>query len=235
MTDISTKAITDRCDHIDRCSMRTHGKDALRMRALVAERDALAAKLDMGGLVRKEITALVRDAALVEAAEKIAGQEHVDGELRRGRLQAPGILTRAFETILALRSSRCGCPKCGGSGMMDSGGVQPWGEHIDVPCDCRDAPEASPIAALLPEAVARAEKAMLKWPAPNYTLSKFAEESGEAHKAMIHLAEGRESWENLRDELVDTLAMLHRLFVEGDEVHGLPSLNFLAQKDRDDD
>lgn len=42
MTDISTKAIIERCDHIDHCSLNTHHQDALRMRALVAERDTLA-------------------------------------------------------------------------------------------------------------------------------------------------------------------------------------------------
>ncbi len=31
------------------------------------------------------------------------------------------------------------CPKCGGTGMADSGGVQPWGEPIEIPCDCRAA------------------------------------------------------------------------------------------------
>ena len=28
------------------------------------------------------------------------------------------------------------CQKCGGTGMADSGGVQPWGEPIEIPCDC---------------------------------------------------------------------------------------------------
>ena len=28
------------------------------------------------------------------------------------------------------------CPKCGDTGLADSGGVQPWGEPITVPCDC---------------------------------------------------------------------------------------------------
>lgn len=31
------------------------------------------------------------------------------------------------------------CPKCGGTGMADSGGAQPWGEPIEIPCDCRAA------------------------------------------------------------------------------------------------
>lgn len=166
MTDISTKAIIERCDHIDHCSLNTHHQDALRMRALVAERDTLAKtlerekadhrtalrrhggkmramqqKLDQMQLVCVEVGQLARNTALVEAAEKIAGQNHVDSELRRGRLQAPGVLTRAFETILSLRSGPLNdCPECRGSGMRDSGGVQPWGDHIDVPCDCGNAP-----------------------------------------------------------------------------------------------
>ncbi|MFA9597728.1 ead/Ea22-like family protein [Citrobacter telavivensis] len=29
------------------------------------------------------------------------------------------------------------CPKCNGTGMADSGGTQPWGEPIEIECDCR--------------------------------------------------------------------------------------------------
>lgn len=28
------------------------------------------------------------------------------------------------------------CPKCGGTGEADSGGVHPWGEPVLIPCDC---------------------------------------------------------------------------------------------------
>lgn len=44
----------------------------------------------------------VRREALEEAANLIAGQEHVDSELRMGRLQAAKILLRAYEAIIAL-------------------------------------------------------------------------------------------------------------------------------------
>lgn len=30
----------------------------------------------------------------------------------------------------------CDCPKCRGTGMADSGGVEPWGWPIEIPCDC---------------------------------------------------------------------------------------------------
>lgn len=41
------------------------------------------------------------------------------------------------------------CPKCNDTGMMDSGGVQPWGEPIEIECDCRqqDANTAELVAA----------------------------------------------------------------------------------------
>ncbi|NUW61892.1 hypothetical protein [Cronobacter muytjensii] len=32
------------------------------------------------------------------------------------------------------------CPKCGNTGLADSGGVQPWGEPILIECDCTAPP-----------------------------------------------------------------------------------------------
>lgn len=84
--------------------------------------------------------------------------------------------------------------------------------------------DLGPIVELLPEAVAAAEKAMIKYPQPSYVISKWAEETGEVTKAAIHFAEGRETPENVRAEIIQALAMLHRLLVEGDQVHGLPPL-----------
>ncbi|CAM6545434.1 ead/Ea22-like family protein [Enterobacter intestinihominis] len=39
------------------------------------------------------------------------------------------------------------CPKCNDTGMADSGGTQPWGEPISVPCDCA----APPSPVVVPE------------------------------------------------------------------------------------
>ncbi|MEH5097491.1 hypothetical protein PO486_06285 [Atlantibacter hermannii] len=44
------------------------------------------------------------------------------------------------------------CPKCGGTGMADSGGFQPWGEPILIECDCHAAPQVTSV----PDEVARA-------------------------------------------------------------------------------
>ncbi|MGX9249676.1 hypothetical protein ACWXWI_01930 [Pantoea ananatis] len=73
---------------------------------------------------------------------------------------------------------------------------------------------------LVNQARARAEKAMTKFPQPNYVLNKVAEESGEVIKAVIHYTEGRETWVNVEAELIDNLAMLIRLVKEGDQVIG---------------
>ena len=76
-------------------------------------------------------------------------------------------------------------------------------------------------------AILRARKAMSRYPQPNYVITKFAEEAGEVVKAAVHCAENRESVDNLTDEMVDAMAMLFRLWVEGDEVHGLKSITQL--------
>jgi NTP pyrophosphatase (non-canonical NTP hydrolase) len=85
--------------------------------------------------------------------------------------------------------------------------------------------------ALVLKAKAEAERAMQKFPQPNYVISKLAEEAGEVVKAAIHCAEGREDPVQVRDEIVQLLAMVYRLWIEGDEVHGLSALEKHFKKD----
>jgi phosphoribosyl-ATP pyrophosphohydrolase len=77
---------------------------------------------------------------------------------------------------------------------------------------------------LVEEAAVEADYAMKKFPQPNYVISKVAEEAGEVVKAAIHCAEGRGDRESVRSEIVQAVAMLMRLFLEGDQVHGLPPI-----------
>ena len=86
----------------------------------------------------------------------------------------------------------------------------------------RPAPDA--VARLVEAARAEADKAMRKYPQPNYVISKVAEEAGEVVKAAIHCAEGRETPEAVIGEIKQAMAMLIRLYIEGDQVHGLPPL-----------
>ena len=72
------------------------------------------------------------------------------------------------------------------------------------------------------KAIDAAEKAMQKFPQPNYVLMKVAEEAGEVVKAGVHFAEGRDfSWSDLEGECIQTIAMCLRLLIEGDEVIGV--------------
>ena len=117
-------------------------------------------------------------------------------------------LTKTAETIMeAMNAVEC---TCNGSDEM---------------CPCqnrRPAPDA--VARLVEAARAEADKAMRKYPQPNYVISKVAEEAGEVVKAAIHCAEGRETPEAVIGEIKQAMAMLIRLYIEGDQVHGLPPL-----------
>lgn len=75
-------------------------------------------------------------------------------------------------------------------------------------------------SSLVTAARLRADKAMRKFPQPNYVLNKVAEESGEVIKEVIHYTEGRGDWNKVEYELIDNLAMLIRLVTEGDQVIG---------------
>jgi hypothetical protein len=86
-------------------------------------------------------------------------------------------------------------------------------------------PDADSFADLIADARLEAAKAMKKFPQPNYVISKVAEEAGEVVKAAIHCAEGRETAESVRGEIKQVIAMLYRLWVEGDQVHGLTPLD----------
>lgn len=70
-------------------------------------------------------------------------------------------------------------------------------------------------------AIIRAKRAMVKFPQPNYVITKIAEEAGEVIKEAVHCAEGRGSYDDLTDEMIDAMAMLFRLWAEGDGKHGL--------------
>jgi len=89
---------------------------------------------------------------------------------------------------------------------------------------------------LVAAAHAEATKAMQKYPQPNYVISKIAEEAGEVVKAAIHCAEKRETAENVAGEMKQLIAMLIRLWIEGDQVHGLPpiaaAIRAAAKEDR---
>lgn len=74
---------------------------------------------------------------------------------------------------------------------------------------------------LVSKARISADKAMVKFPQPNYVLLKVAEEAGEVVQAGVHYAENRMTWQEVEGEIVQLLAMLIRLVTEGDQVNGI--------------
>lgn len=74
---------------------------------------------------------------------------------------------------------------------------------------------------LVSKARISADKAMVKFPQPNYVLLKVAEEAGEVVQAGVHYAENRMSWGEVEGEIVQLMAMLIRLVTEGDQVNGI--------------
>lgn len=83
------------------------------------------------------------------------------------------------------------------------------------------APQSDYFASLVALARVSADKAMKKFPQPNYVLLKVAEEAGEVVQAGVHYAENRMVWKQVEGEIVQLLAMLIRLVTEGDQINGV--------------
>lgn len=47
-------------------------------------------------------------------------------------------IARSAAAATASEELSSACLECGGTGLRDSGGFQPWGEPIYVACDCDD-------------------------------------------------------------------------------------------------
>jgi hypothetical protein len=68
-------------------------------------------------------------------------------------------------------------------------------------------------------------KAMERFPQPNYVVAKILEEAGEVGGAYVHMVEAEagqrtknpKTREDLEGEIVQLIAMLFRLWVEGDQ------------------
>lgn len=90
--------------------------------------------------------------------------------------------------------------------------------------DAVDNSHTDAVARLVKAAWSEAQRALTKYPQPNYVITKLAEEAGEVVKAAIHCIEGRETAEAVIGEITQAMAMLMRLYVEGDQVHGPPAL-----------
>lgn len=69
-----------------------------------------------------------------------------------------------------------------------------------------------------------ARKAMVKFPQPNYVITKLAEEAGEVVGGCVKYIEGRQDVHHVRMEMKQLIGVLYRLWHEGDGVHGCPPI-----------
>lgn len=131
----------------------------------------------------------------------------------------------------------CCCPHCNAddcdiadSGAAGSEGVMAWNyqqKRIEALLDeleaeeRRRAEQSDYFSSLVAMARTSADKAVRKFPQPNYVLLKVAEEAGEVVQAGVHYAENRMTWDEVEGEIVQLLAMLIRLVTEGDQINGV--------------
>lgn len=104
------------------------------------------------------ITRFTKEQLIEQAQNNLIGlKNYVTVYPERADSEAMNI--RLAEIALAsLEAEPVACPKCNDTGMADSGGVQPWGEPISVPCDCTATPapvaDSEPVAWTSEEALA---------------------------------------------------------------------------------
>ena len=79
----------------------------------------------------------------------------------------------------------------------------------------------SSLISLFKAAIDEADTASNKYPQPNFIALKIAEEAGEVVRECVKVAQGTGTYENLALEMVQNIAMLIRLWEEGDEINGI--------------
>ena len=89
--------------------------------------------------------------ALKNARSSLAGFKFIPGESNAWEPHDEQALADADEAIAAAEKAQqvddinvVECQECGGAGERDSGGMQPWGESIMVPCVCQQPQQAVP-------------------------------------------------------------------------------------------
>lgn len=82
------------------------------------------------------------------------------------------------------------CGKCAGTGEADSGGIQPWGEPIFIPCDCREpgAPVEIDEQTRLEDYCAKVGLPLDRLPTGEYLIpaTRFVSQGWHAHATLAH-------------------------------------------------
>lgn len=143
-------------------SARESGNILLIVAARMARRELFTPLHFVSELPQKVVSMRVFREALERSEETLQREvcKIVDGHrlMEKKLKEAEAKLEAKDSTIAAQQQEirmllnaleRKSCPKCNDTGMADSGGTQPWGEPIEIECDCRqqDANAAELIAA----------------------------------------------------------------------------------------
>lgn len=110
-----------------------------------------------------------------------------DGKSEKARQRCEGWNDCIAEVQRLNATAQPKCQKCGGTGMADSGGVQPWGEPILIDCDCATAQPVSDGWRMVPNEPTHE----MIWAAKNALSSTIGWESfKQAYYAMLAAAPG---------------------------------------------
>lgn len=182
---------------------------SLKAAAIDAKELAIIARYSKGRAAAEKFYALANPAnilALVEALEKAQQSKTAQREYYEGVIA--DVSKRIAELEIQLKAAE--------------------NNEIDARCHIAElesrtvtAPQSDYFASLVAMARVSADKAMKKFPQPNYVLLKVAEEAGEVVQAGVHYAENRMEWKQVEGEIVQLLAMLIRLVTEGDQINGV--------------
>ncbi|ELX8345484.1 DUF551 domain-containing protein [Enterobacter hormaechei] len=172
--------------------MSTINKEWLQKKIaeLEATRDDIPFGLDEGdsntlAALRIALASLEAEpVAIVEPSDYVTAAQLV-GEEPRSKAVRPlfeGALSVGQKLYAAPRLDNPFCPKCGGTGLADSGGTHPWGEPIYIECDCRSLPPA-------PASLTDEQRAMLR-DMDDEIVAELEEEERICRAAMLQGADG---------------------------------------------
>lgn len=209
-------------------SMTTELAQRMKAAAIDAKELSIIARYSKGRAAVEAFSALMTPnnvLALVEALEardkQIAQDVQIKARLCRESNSLHDRLREAEKRIAEQREYYEGVIADGSKRIAE---LREWNAGLaQESCEQqqRIAEQSDYFSSLVAMARTSADKAMRKFPQPNYVLLKVAEEAGEVVQAGVHYAENRMTWDEVEGEIVQLLAMLIRLVTEGDQINGV--------------
>lgn len=129
--------------------------------------------------------------AIVEPSDYVTAAQLV-GEEPRSKAVRPlfeGALSVGQKLYAAPRLDNPFCPKCGGTGLADSGGTHPCGEPISIPCDCT-APPATVVSGEYGDAYQGAREDLAIWKRRALEAEKEVQRLSDINDYLVKEAQG---------------------------------------------